>query len=102
MSDLESTSTFLELFSEIYRKVVGRSLRLRGMLEVLSRLKSLCKNTMEKACLALLVPRLYAQIVGSAESAKIITQLRRKYGVCDRVNFYFINVLMYYFYFFLN
>src|SRR5688500_4739190 len=48
---------------EICRKVVGRSLRLRGMLEVLSRLRTLCQNTVDKACLALLMPRQYAQIV---------------------------------------
>jgi hypothetical protein len=74
-------------FVEMYRGVVGRSLRLRGMLEILQRLRSICQTTMEKACLALLMPRLYAQAVGCSNIASATTALKKKYAAYDKVSF---------------
>lgn len=72
-------------FVEMYRGVVGRSLRLRGMLEILQRLRSICQTTTEKSCLALLTPRLYAQAVGVSNIASSTNALKRKYGAYDKV-----------------
>lgn len=71
----------------MYRGVVSKSLRLHGMLEILSRFRSICKSTLEKACLSLLTPRLYAQIVGGSNTAATITYLKKKYEeVASRSN----------------
>ncbi|KAI1711111.1 protein kinase domain-containing protein [Ditylenchus destructor] len=82
----DSSSAISETFTELYRKVVGRSLRLRGMIEVLGRLNDICQNSLERACLSLLMPRLWAQpswaqIVGSSEESRIVNNLKKKYGV---------------------
>lgn len=82
-----SEESLLELFTLIFRQIVGQSLRLRGMLEILKRLKSLCYNSLEKACLSLLAPRLYAQIVGSTDLTKYINYMRKKFGAVERVIF---------------
>ncbi|KAH7728346.1 STE/STE11/MEKK4 protein kinase [Aphelenchoides avenae] len=96
----------VDAFAEMYRGVVSKSLRLHGMLEILARFRSICKNTLEKSCLSLLTPRLYAQIVGGSNTTSTISYLKRKYEEKDFTNasvygahFRAMNLPSYYFYF---
>uniref|UniRef100_A0A915CVI5 Ste24 endopeptidase n=1 Tax=Ditylenchus dipsaci TaxID=166011 RepID=A0A915CVI5_9BILA len=78
----DTNSDISEAFMELYKKVVGRSLRLRGMIEVLKRLSDICQTTLEKACLSLLMPLLYAEITScSSTLTNFVRNLKRRYGV---------------------